>query len=279
MDVAGRGCSSRKKAVRNEEEIQLMTSVNLPPVAAVRLVGSLIESILFERSQIPNAVMLLKKEHAGLCDASPHRLSRSQRERAAFLDHLQQIREALEVAFTSLCVKRVVLLLGATTVSAKEVFEIDVSGIELAATDSQMSDKDVDRVCSSALITLLTGNMSWSDGLRQRPRLMRGHVCVLADGEPRDDLPVWPARAFHIPRTAASVHFALRTRGSAAAPLCQESHPAAEQTLPDLLERVTLSDFPGGAKAAEPGSLENVETFLAPPLIWYQVPVILKGFR
>ena len=196
----------RPKKHATTEAILAVGHSALPPDVISSLVISVLEALLFERGQLPCVVKLLQRAESqeGPFDGAT-RVSSMRRERHKFLEEFKCLEEVLRKSIASVRVKRVVLMLGSTTVSAREVFEIDVSNIAKCSHGDAVISSE--RVCRNALISILTGNVEWSRNLKSARRILRAHVLLNISEEPPQDLNLRPVRAFRIPRAACHVQF------------------------------------------------------------------------
>ncbi|XP_065179641.1 uncharacterized protein LOC135810103 [Sycon ciliatum] len=277
------------------------------------LVIAVLEAVLFERSQIPCVVKILRRvesQEEGAADGAPVRRRGPQRQdRSKFLAELQLVSDAMKAAVANVDVKSVMLMFGATTISAKEVYEVDISQLTRCPDAGQATNND--KLCRFSLLGMLASHVDWTKRLKPAKTIMRASVLLNIPYPPPEHLGLKPVRAFRIPRTAVHVRFVARGPGASRdQTLARESNaetvsPAAAampgfpvDATHEVLDGVTASDaddlasrmetFSVSSEETGSGSADSTATACAAAdaaaaicdkaVAWYQIPVTLRGF-
>lgn len=200
--------TSKLKQCSPTEAVLAVERCVLPSKSIACLVLSVLEALLFERGQVPCVVKLLRRDESQETGdgggSGGTRASSFRRDRNKFLEQMKSIDELLRATLACAPVECVTLLLGSTTVSAKEIYEIDIRGIVKGADGDPVNN---DRLCRTSLISILSGNVEWSQRLKSARRIMRAFVLLKIPGSPPQHLGLHPVRAYRVPRAAAHVRF------------------------------------------------------------------------
>ncbi|KAG7270881.1 hypothetical protein CRUP_012376 [Coryphaenoides rupestris] len=202
------------RRAREEGRVDVVLAGTVSQEGCCRVVSEILKCILYQRQQLPmtydQLVYSQKKEHGSIQDEEvvswrPAQTTDSDRRKCLrTLGELEEVFQHLEQLFSLSLVPRVLLLLGGSLILPKELYEIDMEALVLAAGDTSLR---VSSCLRQLFRTLFVADLL-SDA---RPvRLMATTVLVLAH---RDCGVGWfrPKLDFNVPTRVKRQVIALST--------------------------------------------------------------------